>query len=603
MATQHGIRRLTKIALISTLLSVTSLSAQSALELYQRGLVQERAHGNLREAIQFYEKAAKTAGSDRALAAKALLREAECYRQLGDSKAAELYAALTGGYPEQRGPVAVAEAALAEMPKGSGQQSPMGLSPRMAAELSSVVTPVINNSCISCHTEGRAYGGLSLDNLTKHFVANTPDFEQDAAVWEKVLIRLRARVMPPRRGGLEPLDETTSSAVMATLENALDQPSAATSNGSDLISDDELAQRMASFIWGESPDSTLADLAAHGRLRNPSVIDQQVQRMLASAKSQKLVSAFFSNWLQLNSLSRFFQRPINPGLNEEVKQSILADIARGKALFPERTDELFRAMQRETELFISEQLQHDRPALELWTANYSYLNDQLAPLYGIPNITGSEFRRVTLPGDRRGGLLGQLSVLSATSLDTRTSTVLRGKWVYTTFLGIPLPPPPPNVPPLDQTPAVQSGQPLTLRQRVEAHHVNPSCNSCHMMFEPLGDALGNFDVIGRWRETDAGQPIDSAGTLWDGQRVTGPIEMRNALLKYRDAYFWNVTSALLTQALGRPRFTAPGGQLYPYEQPAVRAILREARAVNYSWSSVIAGIVKSRPFQTRNIVP
>ncbi len=592
-----SMRRLVPGLVIFTLLSTTLLSAQSALELYQRGLVQEQSYGNLQEAIRFYDQAAQAAGKDRALAAKALFRQAESYRRLGDPKAAELYTILTRSYPEQRQPVAAAEAALAALPQPGVQQGPVGLSPRMAADLVSVVAPVIDNSCIACHTQGRASGGLSLDNLTQHFVPNTPDFAQDAPVWERVVTRLRARVMPPRR----PLDETANAAVVSTLEAALD--TAYPPATAELISDTELAKRMASFIWGEAPDSTLADLAARGRLRDAAVIDQQVKRMLSASKAEKLTTGFFSRWLQLDGLSAFFQLPNNPGLKEEVRQSIVAEMARGKALFPERTEELLGAMRHETELFVSEQLQRDRPALELWTANYSFLNDQLASIYGISNITGSQFRRLNLPGDRRAGLLGQLSILSTTSFATRTSVVARGKWLWSTFLGIPLPPPPPNVPPLDQTPPSTAGQLITLRARTEAHHVNPACNSCHMTFEPLGDALGNFDVVGRWQETEAGLPIDASGTLWDGTRFSGPAEMRSALLKYRDSYYWNVTSGLLTQALGRERFTAPGGQLYPYEQPAVRAILREARAGNYTWSSIIAGIVKSRPFQTRNIVP
>jgi hypothetical protein len=407
--------------------------------------------------------------------------------------------------------------------------------------------------------------------------------------------------MPPRRGSSVPLDETTNNAVIATLESALDgaYPAAA----SDTISDSELAKRMAAFIWSASPDAELADLAAHGRLHDADVIDRQVKRMLASPRSEKLVSDFFANWLHLDSLDRMLQPPSNPGMSEEVRKSITAEIERGKAMFPDRTEELLRAMRRETEMFLNDQLQRDRPALELWTANYTFLNDQLAPVYGVPNVAGSQFRRVSLTGDRRAGLLGQLSVLSATSLSTRTSVVIRGKWLWTTFLGVPLPPPPPNVPPLDQTPGTVAGQQLTLRARTEAHHVSPNCQSCHMMFEPLGDALGNFDVVGRWQETDSGQPIDATGTLWDGARFSGPAEMRSALLRYRDAYYWNVTSGLLTRALGRQRFAAPGGQLYAYEQPAVRAILREAKGANYNWSAIISGIVKSRPFQTATIVP
>jgi hypothetical protein len=601
MKMRRNSRKWIQAVLVFVLLSGTLFSAQSALELYQRGLVQEQAHGNLREAIQLYQQAVQAAGGDRLLAAKALLREAESYRQMGDPKAAELYASLTRTYPEQREQVAAATAALAALPRAGEHQGSAGLSAPMASDLASVVAPVINNNCIGCHKQGRAYGGLSLDNLTQHFVANTSDFAADAPIWEKVVNRLRAREMPPRRGGY-PLEEATNNAVIATLETALDN-AYPTAPNSDLINDTELADRMAAFIWGSTPDPTLTNLAVRGHLRDAGVIDQQVKRMLASPKVEKLASGFFAGWLHLDSLSSILQPPNNPNMSDNVRQSILAEIERGKTLFPERTEDLLRAMRHETELFVADQLQQDRPALELWTANYTFMNDQLAAIYGIPNVVGNQFRRVTLTDDRRAGLLGQLSVLSATSLAARTSTVLRGKWIWTLFLGLPLPPPPPNVPPLDRTPGVQGGQQLTLRTRMETHHANPSCDSCHMMFEPLGDALGNFDVVGRWQETDAGQPIDTSGTLWEGTRFSGPAEMRTALLKYRDSYYWNVTSALLSNALGRQRFAAPGGQLYPYEQPAVRAILREARASNYSWTSIISGVVKSRPFQSQTVVP
>jgi hypothetical protein len=266
-------------------------------------------------------------------------------------------------------------------------------------------------------------------------------------------------------------------------------------------------------------------------------------------------------------------------------------------------------IRHETELFVTDQLRRDRPALELWNANYTFINDRLAGLYEIPSITGNQFRRVTLNGDRRLGLLGQASVLVTTSTATRLSPSLRGKWLWAVFLGIPIPPPPPSLPPLEETPASSDAVSLTLRQRNDAHNANPSCNRCHSLFDPEGDALGNFDVLGRWQDKDAGQPIDASGTLWEGTRFTGPADFRTALLKYRDSYYSSVTTVMLAYAIGRADKYGPGtfigqsGALYLYELPAVRAILREAKSSNYSWSSIITGIVKSRPFQMKSMVP
>jgi hypothetical protein len=233
----------------------------------------------------------------------------------------------------------------------------------------------------------------------------------------------------------------------------------------------------------------------------------------------------------------------------------------------------------------------------LWTANYSFLNDRLARHYGIPNVSGAEFRRVTLPGNDRGGLLGQGSVLTLTSQSSRTSPVSRGIWVLKNIFGTTAPDPPPNIPAL-RIPAGAS--PQTIRELMAAHESNPACASCHAIFEPLGLALENFDGIGQWRLTEGGATIDASGTLPDGSRFNGPAEFRTGLLKFRDAYYTSMTQQLLGYALGRrPR----AWRLYDYEMPSVRAIVKASAQNDYRWSSIISGIVKSAPFQMKNIVP
>jgi hypothetical protein len=267
-------------------------------------------------------------------------------------------------------------------------------------------------------------------------------------------------------------------------------------------------------------------------------------------------------------------------------------------------------MRRETQLFVDGLVRDDRPAMELWTSNATFVNDRLAQYYGIPNIVGNQFRRVTRTGNQRSGLLGQGSILTLTSLyaprsgNARTSPVIRGKWFYATFFGLTVPPPPPSVSPLDQDGTPQAN----LRVRMEAHRKNPACASCHQMFEPFGLALENFDVMGRFREQDGGQAIDASGSFVDGNAWADAVQFKQQLTQYQDSFLNNVTEVLLSYALGRTRHASdgtstPGRFLHAGEMPAVRAVLRDAAANNYTWSSLIAGIVKSQPFQTKTIVP
>src|SRR6185369_7432283 len=245
------------------------------------------------------------------------------------------------------------------------------------------------------------------------------------------------------------------------------------------------------------------------------------------------------------------------------------------------------AFQQETQLFLESQIREDRPATELLTANYTFVNQRLAEHYGIPDVLGSHFRRVTLPADSpRGGLLGQGGVLMVTSYADRTSVVLRGKYILQNLLGIPPPPPPPNVPPLADT--VVKG---SLRERMESHRKNPVCASCHNAIDPLGFALENFDAVGRFRTSDHGASINASGALVDGTKFDGPVLFRQALASQRDAFLNTLTERLLTYALGR-------GVEY-FDMPAVRQIVRGAGTSDYRWSALVLGIVKSTPFQMR----
>ncbi|MEE2839711.1 MAG: DUF1592 domain-containing protein [Acidobacteriota bacterium] len=334
------------------------------------------------------------------------------------------------------------------------------------------------------------------------------------------------------------------------------------------IRDFELASRLSFFLWSSIPDDTLLDLAAEGRLKDPAVLEGQIRRMLADPRSEALVTNFAGQWLYLRNIAT-----VAPDLGE----------------FPEFDENLREALQRETELFFGSMLREDRSVADLLDADFTFLNERLARHYGIANVYGSHFRRVTLGHEERKGLLGKGSILTATSYANRTSPVLRGKWILENILGTPPPPPPPNVPELPEP--AGDGQPLTMRERMEAHRANPACAACHSRMDPLGFALENFDAIGGWRSTEADSPIDSSGVLPDGTQFEGASGLRKVLLGRREAFVMNVTEKLLTYALGR-------GVEY-YDAPAVRSVMRQAAPNDYRWSSLITGIVKSTPFQLR----
>jgi Protein of unknown function (DUF1592)/Protein of unknown function (DUF1588)/Protein of unknown function (DUF1585)/Protein of unknown function (DUF1587)/Protein of unknown function (DUF1595) len=335
------------------------------------------------------------------------------------------------------------------------------------------------------------------------------------------------------------------------------------------ISDVELASRLSFFLWSSIPDDTLLDLAIGGKLHEPAILDQQVSRMFADPRARKsLVNNFFSDWLETRNVWL-----LNPDGTK----------------FPWFDDNLRSAFVTETELFLDAQLKEDHGVADLLTSNETFLNEQLARHYGIPGVYGSHFRPVILTDENRFGLLGKASVLAVTSYTTRTAPTIRGKWLLENILGAPPPAPPANVPALELS--NKDGKPLSVRQMLEMHRANPACASCHARMDPLGLSLENFDAIGQWRTTDAGQAIDASGVLLDGTKVDGPRELRQALMAQKTQFVKTVTDKLLTYALGR-------GLAY-YDAPTVRAIDRSAAADDYRWSSVILGIVKSPAFQMR----
>ena len=454
-----------------TLVATIGLVAQSAQELYQRGLVQEQATGNLQQAVALYAQAAQSAGRDRALAAKALTRMAGAQEKLGfEAEAEKSYDELLRAYPEQR--------------------------------------------------------------------------EEVTSARQRLTALRRARRV----------DAVVQAAVTA-----------------DRAPDTELAARLATLIWSAAPDATLLEAARRGDLHDPALLQRQVVRMLRDQKSDALVDNFFiTRWLTLDGLKA------------------------NRSQYPQVDDELLQAMQTEVRLFLQSQLREDRDAVELWTANYTFVNERLASHYGLSGVIGRQFRRVRWPDRNRAGILGQAAVLTARSFPDRTSPTLRGTYVLSRFLGTEAPSPPANIPSLDAR--SQTG---TMRERMLTHRTHPSCASCHVIFDPYGHALENFDALGRWRTSDGGAPIDATGSFPDGTRFNGPAELRAALLTKRDEYYSNVTKQLLSYALKRKG----RGAVYEYEMPAVRRIVRDASDNGYRWSSILAGVTASEPFQKKAIVP
>ena len=341
------------------------------------------------------------------------------------------------------------------------------------------------------------------------------------------------------------------------------------------ISDRELASRLSFFLWSSIPDTQLLDLAAQSKLHTPAVLEAEIRRMLADPKSDALTTNFADQWLYLRNLKN-----MQPNSED----------------FPDFDDNLRQAFQREAELFFQSIVKEDRNVLDLMTADYTFVNERLAQHYGIPNIYGSHFRRVTLTDDARRGLLGKGAVLMVTSHVDRTSPVVRGKWVLENLLAAPVPPMAANVPPLNEDPN-RGGRILTMRERMEEHRRNPVCAQCHKIMDPIGLSMENFDAVGAWRQRDGdsvtgpGTPIDAQGELLDGTKINGVVSLRKALLRQPDMFVQTVTEKLMIYGLGRG--------LQPYDMPSVRAIVRETAQSDYRFSSIVIGIINSTPFQKR----
>ena len=348
-------------------------------------------------------------------------------------------------------------------------------------------------------------------------------------------------------------------------------PAGARAGVAHAVSDVELASRLSFFLWSSIPDEKLLDLAAAGRLREPEVLTAQVHRMLSDDRSDALVDNFTGQWLQLRNL----------------ESKVVPDIL----MFPDFDDNMRQGFRTETQMFFGYILRQNRTALDLLNADYTFVDERLARHYGIKGVYGPQFRRVKLTDPNRRGLLGQGSILSMTSVATRTSPVYRGKYVLTTFLNTPPPPAPPNVPTLDES-NKDSKIPKTVRAQLELHRKNQPCASCHRVIDPPGFALENFDSVGQWRDKGPdGAPLDVAGTLADGQQVNGPLALREAIANRPDAFATVVTEKMLTYALGRG--------LEPSDMPVVRRIVKKAAQNDYRLSSVVLGIVESAPFQMR----
>jgi hypothetical protein len=340
------------------------------------------------------------------------------------------------------------------------------------------------------------------------------------------------------------------------------------------VSDLALASRLSFFLWSSVPDDELIDLASQGKLRDPAILEKEVRRMLSDPKSDALVTNFTGQWLGVRSL-----QTSEPAVN----------------LFPDFDDNLRAAYKREIELFFGSVAHEDRSILDLLTANYTFVNERLAKEYGIPNIYGPQFRRVTLPAelDMRRGLLGKGALLTITSDAARTSPVHRGKWYLETFLGVSPPDPPPGVDTsLKGKPPVAGGVAVDppMRVRMEEHHTNPVCASCHKIFEPIGLGMENFDAIGSWRTSDGDTPIDATGTLSDGTKIDGVKDLRDSLVRHSDQFARVVTERMMTYALGR-------GVEYE-DMPTLRSIIRDSAPGKYRFTAIVMGIIKSPPFQT-----
>jgi hypothetical protein len=334
------------------------------------------------------------------------------------------------------------------------------------------------------------------------------------------------------------------------------------------LRDIDLASRLSFFLWSAPPDQALLTAATRGTLSQTAGLEREVRRMLGDPRAKALSTRFAAQWLRLPDLDI-----VQPDIRQ----------------YPDFDEQLRGAMRQETELFFDDLVRRDRPLLDLYRADYTFVNERLAQHYGIPNIVGPSFRRVAYPDAGRRGILSHASVLTLTSHAGRTSAVERGKWVMEVMLNSPPPPPPPGVPDLEATPGSASGRMLTVRERMEQHRKSPACASCHKMMDPIGLAMEQYDVTGRLRVRDNGMPIDSRGDLWDGSTASTVAELQRALLRREDALLRTFTRNLMAYAIGR--------RIEAYDMPTVRGIVRDAAKQDHRMSAYILGVVRSPAFR------
>ncbi len=338
------------------------------------------------------------------------------------------------------------------------------------------------------------------------------------------------------------------------------------------LADRDLARRLSFFLWGSNPDAELLAVADAGRLSRTRTLRQQVERMLADPRSEALATRFASLWLRLQDLD---------GVQPDA------------FWFPNYHYQLMEAMRRETQLFFDHLVRENKSVLDLYRANYSFMNERLATHYDIPGVIGDEFRKVSYPNDQRNGILGHGSILVQTSLGNRTSPVLRGKWVVQVLLGTPPPPPPPGVPDLEETEGIADGEILTTRRRMEIHRQNPVCAACHQVMDPVGLALDNFDVTGKWRIREFGVPLDTRSTFYDGTEISTPADLTAMLLKRPLPLVREFTANLMAYAIGR--------RVEYYDMPVVRQIVQDAESDNYPVQSLIMGVIMSNAFRMKDV--
>ena len=378
-----------------------------------------------------------------------------------------------------------------------------------------------------------------------------------------------------RDGGFEVGVRTALEALLASphfvlrLEREPAGPEAVATERGYRLSDVDIASRLSFFLWGTPPDDELQGLADEGLL-TPEELDRQALRLLADPRAGALGRRFAAQWFRLQDMDK-----VRPDPN----------------FFPNFDENLATGMRRETEMFFANLVSEDRSLFDLFQADYTFANERLARHYGFPGVAGREFRRVRYPDDTRRGILGHGSVLVLTSLANRTSPVLRGKWVMEVLLGTPPPPPPPDIPALEDIEEVNEGRRLTTRERLEMHAANPSCNSCHRLIDPIGLALDNFDVTGKWRLRENGGPLDTLGDFYDGTPVSSPAELVDALVARPIPLARTFTENLLAFAIGRP--------VEAFDQPTIRTIARDAEANDYRMASFIMGVVRSDAFQRK----